>query len=297
MRRRALAGLLLAAGAAIAALTAPAAVAVTIGSDLAPEPNAAPSCVGTSACTLANAAVAGASAASPIDGVVVRWRVRSAGADVGGNPVRLKVARPSLGGAFTGISTSVTQTIPDTAGATTFVFETQQPIAAGDLVALDISAGNGNFLIRNLTPTDVAWLRWQPPLLDGQTRPPDGSFMSDEHMFNADVEPDCDSDGLGDDSQDTDASSCPPAPETAITKRPHDKTKKRKAKFEFNASELGASFDCSLDGGPFVPCSSPHAVKVKRGKHSFAVRASDAGGNVDGTPANDDWKVKKRKRK
>jgi Ca2+-binding RTX toxin-like protein len=195
----------------LAASASPAGAAVTIGSDLSPDPNSGPSCVGTDACTLANLTVAGAPTGSPINGVVVRWRVRSAGADVPGDPVRLKVARLSGGGAFTGISTSATETITDTSVATTFTFSTSQPIAAGDVIALDIDAGNGNLLIRNLTPVDVSWVRWQPPLLDGQNRVPDGGpFMDGEHMFNADVEPDCDNDGLGDETQDTNLSTCAP---------------------------------------------------------------------------------------
>jgi hypothetical protein len=185
--------------------------ATTIGSDLAPNPVAAPGCVGTSACTLANLTVGGTSAASPIDGVVVRWRVRSAGTDVSGNPVRLKIARPAAGGAYLGVSTSATETITDTAVATTFTFSTRQQVTAGDFVALDIGAPNGNLLIRNLTPVDVSWVRWQPPLLDGESRPPSGGpFMSGEHMFNADVESDCDRDGLGDETQDTNLSACAP---------------------------------------------------------------------------------------
>jgi hypothetical protein len=35
-------------------------------------------------------------------------------------------------------------------------------------------------------------------------------------------------------------------------------------------------------------------VKVKKGKHTFQVRATDAAGNIDPTPASDAWKVKKK---
>lgn len=175
--------------------------AVTIGSDLAPDPDSGPACVGTNPCTLANLTVAGTPAGSPMDGVVVRWRVRSAGTGVD-DAVRLKVARPTGGGAFTGVSTSATEPITDTSVATTFTFSTRQPIAADDVIALDIDGDNGNLLIRNLTPVDVSWVQWQPPLLDGQNRAPDDAFMIGEHMFNADVEPDCDGDGFGDETQD-----------------------------------------------------------------------------------------------
>jgi hypothetical protein len=87
-------------------------------------------------------------------------------------------------------------------------------------------------------------------------------------------------------------------PETTITKGPKDKTKKRSASFEFNSSEAGATFACSLDGGPFEPCTSPKIYeKLKRKKHTFAVVATDAAGNADATPATDDWNVKKKKKK
>jgi len=57
------------------------------------------------------------------------------------------------------------------------------------------------------------------------------------------------------------------------------------------------SFECKLDAGPFAPCSSPSTYSVKRGQHTFAVRAKDAEGNVDATPATQTWRVKKAKKK
>ena len=86
-------------------------------------------------------------------------------------------------------------------------------------------------------------------------------------------------------------------PDTQITKRPKDKTKKKTATFEFTATEP-STFQCLLDNKQtFKPCTSPTTVRVKKGKHNFAVFATDAAGNVDGSPATDDWKVKKKKRR
>ena len=48
---------------------------------------------------------------------------------------------------------------------------------------------------------------------------------------------------------------------------------------------------------PFEPCTSPEDVKVKKGKHTFEVRATDAAGNTDPTPATQSWTVKKKKKK
>jgi hypothetical protein len=88
------------------------------------------------------------------------------------------------------------------------------------------------------------------------------------------------------------------SPETAITKSPRPKTRKRRATFEFTSDEPGSSFECAVDGQLVkVACTSPFSVKVKRGKHTFQVQATDAAGNVDGTPATDDWKVKRKRRR
>jgi Trypsin len=98
--------------------------------------------------------------------------------------------------------------------------------------------------------------------------------------------------------------SCAPAgdsapPDTLITKGPKKKTKKRRARFEFTSTEPGSTFQCQVDGGrgkAFTPCTSPTTVRVKKGRHSFQVVATDASGNSDPTPASKKWK-RKRKRK
>jgi hypothetical protein len=85
------------------------------------------------------------------------------------------------------------------------------------------------------------------------------------------------------------------APDTEITKGPKKKTTKRKAKFKFESSEAGSTFECKLDKKPFKPCESPFKKKVKAGKkHKFKVRAIDADGNADPTPAKAKWKVLER---
>jgi hypothetical protein len=125
-------------------------------------------------------------------------------------------------------------------------------------------------------------------------------------LLQATIEPDGDGDGFGDETQDQ----CPAdpslqeapcdrvAPNATITKQPKDKTKKKKATFEFTSSEPGSTFACTLDGKEqFMPCTSPLTVKVKKGKHTFSVTAIDATGNADLTPATDGWKVKRRKKR
>jgi trypsin len=86
-------------------------------------------------------------------------------------------------------------------------------------------------------------------------------------------------------------------PDTTITKRPKNKTKKKRVTFEFTSTEAGSSFDCTVDGRtPKAPCTSPIKVKVKKGRHTFQVRATDPSGNSDPTPASDTWKRKKKKK-
>ena len=54
--------------------------------------------------------------------------------------------------------------------------------------------------------------------------------------------------------------------------------------FAFGASDAESTFECSLDGGPFVPCTSPWNEPVAPGTHTLTVRAIDPQGNIDGTP-------------
>ena len=55
---------------------------------------------------------------------------------------------------------------------------------------------------------------------------------------------------------------------------------------------LGATFQCRLDGGEWLSCSSPRAYTgLGNASHTFSVRAVDAVGNIDATPATRTWTV------
>jgi hypothetical protein len=61
------------------------------------------------------------------------------------------------------------------------------------------------------------------------------------------------------------------------------------AQFSFSANE-DASFTCSLDGSAYTPCESPTLYSdLDAGWHTLAVRATDAAGNVDPSPAEARW--------
>lgn len=89
-------------------------------------------------------------------------------------------------------------------------------------------------------------------------------------------------------------------PETTLTTKPKPKvkTKKKSAKvtFAFSSDESGR-FECKLDKASFSPCTSPLTLKAKKGKHTFSVRAVDAAGNTDASPATASFKVKRKKKR
>jgi hypothetical protein len=82
------------------------------------------------------------------------------------------------------------------------------------------------------------------------------------------------------------------APETAITIGPSGVVDSGEATFTFSASEDGAAFQCHLDTAVWAACTSPKAyVSLGNGGHTFEVRANDAIGNTDPTPASRTWTI------
>ena len=81
-------------------------------------------------------------------------------------------------------------------------------------------------------------------------------------------------------------------PATTIDSGPADPSAGADASFTFSSSEPGATFECRLDGGAWSPCTSPQGyTSLNEGNHTFQVRAGDAAGNVDPTPAGHSWTV------
>ncbi len=89
----------------------------------------------------------------------------------------------------------------------------------------------------------------------------------------------------------------PISPNTAINSHPANPTTSASATFTFsgtdNVTPSGSlTFECRLDGGGFAACASPKTYTgLSLGNHTFQVRARDASGNVDATPAVFTWDI------
>jgi IPT/TIG domain/PASTA domain len=173
-------------------LTIAFAAAVLAVALLAPLAKAAPITLGSSLtgtfatskcgtpCTIFNLKVGGSNpVASPVDGVIVRWRI------TGGSPIpgyAIRVLRPT-GTTYTAVGTSTAQT---PVGGGLEVFPSLVPIKAGDLVGIDTPNGGA------LPIADVAGASyggWAPPLGEGASGPFVGPVPNRELAYNADVQP------------------------------------------------------------------------------------------------------------
>ena len=81
-------------------------------------------------------------------------------------------------------------------------------------------------------------------------------------------------------------------PDTTIDGGPDTTTVSTSASFTFSSNEPNVTFQCSLDGAAFAPCTSPHEYTgLAVGGHLFEVRAVDAESLVDASPALHEWNV------
>ena len=85
------------------------------------------------------------------------------------------------------------------------------------------------------------------------------------------------------------------APNTNITDGPEGFTRSRNARFTFESTEEGSTFECRLDGGPVESCTSAKVYRnLSDGRHVFWVRATDEAGNTDRSVARRVWTVDTR---
>ncbi len=85
------------------------------------------------------------------------------------------------------------------------------------------------------------------------------------------------------------------SPTVVITKRPDSYTKEKTGQFEFTGTDNGApigKFDCRLDGGAAVSCTSPYSTvgSLSEGRHDFTIVGFDSVGNSS-SPATYSWTV------
>jgi hypothetical protein len=229
-----------------------------------------------------NAMVPGAQLASPIDGVVVRWRIRrgSGGGEMVADTVTLRILHPTgvFPNQFTAMGTSEPHMVPGGATDPVDVYEypTRLPIAAGDRIGLDSTANQVTFRAE----TNASYLERFTAVADGATASffP-GTFSNRYILVNADVEPDCDQDGFGDETQDADTSSCnPPEPAKAARTLTLDanKNKVKKGKKVLFLGDLDSVEQA---------CESGQTIELQRKKTSqssfttFAQLQADAEGD------------------
>lgn len=180
-------------------LIAPSAgAATTLGSNLSGTANDAYGC--NSTCSIVPTSVSTGSAASTVDGVVVRWRIKTNGA---GGPFGLRIAKPfepglRIGAGSSGLVMATATGVNE--------FATRLPIRVGDNIGLSITqateANNVRYKPGVVIPGASA-MYFQPELPEGGsgTAP---TIVNDgaEVFVNADIEADADRDGFGDETQD-----------------------------------------------------------------------------------------------
>lgn len=173
------------AGVVVAATIVPAAAharTITIGPSLI-NPYAVGVTFLSPSVTVANSALAEpeAQAVSPVDGVILRWRLTAQGA---ADPYALRVLHPTGSGAYTGGAASVTKLASTTSIQT---FATELPIKAGDAIGIDMPKTNPT--LKAAAVPGGADPYWSPLLDVGTTAPPTGVASGLEFGFNADVQP------------------------------------------------------------------------------------------------------------
>ena len=87
------------------------------------------------------------------------------------------------------------------------------------------------------------------------------------------------------------------APQTMLMHKPPRKGHDRTPTFRFVAGESGSTFQCKLDSQPFRACRSPFTTaKLPLGRHTLEVRARDASGKLDPSPATCSFKLTAKRR-
>lgn len=153
------------------------------------------------------------------------------------------------------------------------------------LAAAQLKIGNGAFQDVTLNP-DGSWATAQPLGNDSQGQ-----------TFEVTVRAIDKAGRISDTTRSVLIDLVPPAQlTTRILAQPVNPSMAGDATFAFDGSDGNgnslSTFECSLDGAAYAPCSSPQSYSVLAdGTHTFQVRSKDGGGNVDATPASYSWAI------
>jgi hypothetical protein len=156
---------------------------------------------------------------APMSGVITKFRIKAIGA---GGPAtatfRLANITPAAGGAdaiATSAGTGPTITVPEDTGGDAPILQVgaRLPVAQGQHLAVD---GSPNLEALHVSDGNKWTYLYAPPLVDGQGGR-DSTEVTEELLVQADIEPDADHDGFGDETQDQ-------CPTQASTQGPCDTT-------------------------------------------------------------------------
>jgi hypothetical protein len=271
----------------VLAAAAPASAAVTIG-QAPPAPDGLADCAPGSLVQVSNAQGPGYAVPSP-GGVITRWRTSATGA------LSLLLWRE----VSTGWRLLSEDSRTASGGGAVVEFAVRIPVSGGEHLGLGSAKEVLDCGVFTKMGKDVIGVTGEVAVGSTPALLLEGGWRLN---VAADIEPDADHDGFGDETQDgcaTDASrqgACPDVdpPETTITGHPKKTTPAHRARFRFSTDEPGSTFECKLDKRPFRPCLSPFKRTVAPGRHVFRVRSRDGAGNLDASAAKFTWRVARR---
>ncbi len=122
----------------------------------------------------------GANLSSPVDGVIIRWRILGAS----GGPFSLRVLHPNGSGAYeaSGTSAAVSPTSKELQ-----TFTTSVPVRKGDLIGIDPSKASDEIGVAMVSGANYGFIF--PPPFDGSTVAPSGVKTGEEIALSAEVQP------------------------------------------------------------------------------------------------------------
>ena len=181
--------------------------AITVGSSLRVRADLFIRC-NTTCSSVQSTRPGGTGLVIPEDGVLTRWRVRSATLGT----LRLRVFRREEDGGYTSVAIGPEVTLDRShqpGQDVLYEFPVRIPVHAGDTIGVDRDGKAGGIFHSYGTNASYAVADYAPKLADDAIDvQPTTTSTGRELLLNADVETDADGDGFGDESQDN----CPTVP-------------------------------------------------------------------------------------